>query len=161
MGTFFTDTIQQSPKYKSKKRVADLDLLEPETRRRVEAIVADAKTHGLDLMVFETFRSQARQTDLFNAGASKLKSVGVHHYGLACDITRSVGGEPSWSGDFNLLGALAHQHKMLWGGDWGNPNIPHAFVDSVHVQRCALGRQAKLFRGEWYPDDGYDPYKET
>lgn len=161
MANFFTEVIQTSPKYESKKRVSDTGLLEPEMRARVEAIVADAKANGLDLMVFETFRSQSRQTEMFNKGVSKLKKVGVHHYGLACDLVRDVGGEPSWKGDFNLLGRLARQHGLIWGGDWGNPNVPHSFVDSVHVQRCTIERQASLFRGEWYPDSAYDPYVAT
>ncbi len=160
MGNFFTDVIQKSPKLKSRKRVADLNLLEPVTRKRVRAIIADAKEHGLHLMVFETYRSEARQTDLFNQGATKLRKVGVHHYGLACDLVRNVNGEPSWNGDFSLLGTLAHHHGLIWGGDWGNPNIPHSFIDSVHVQRCTLGRQANLFRGKFYPDAAYNPYTD-
>jgi hypothetical protein len=83
-GDFFTDVIEKSPKFTSKKRVAELALLEPATRKRVRAIIADAKEHGLKLMVFETSRSSARQTELFNQGATMLKRVGVHHYGLAC-----------------------------------------------------------------------------
>jgi D-alanyl-D-alanine carboxypeptidase len=121
MGNFFTDVIKKSPKLTSKKRVADMALLEPETRKRVRAIIADAKEHGLKLMVFETYRSGVRQTELFNQGATKLKKVGVHHYGLACDLVRDVNGEPSWKGDFDLLGRLAHHHGLIWGGDWETP----------------------------------------
>jgi len=58
-----------------------------------------------------------------------------------------------------LLGELAHEHGLIWGGDWGNPSAKHTFIDPVHVQRCTVARQAGLFRGEWYPEEGYDPYK--
>ena len=51
------------------------------------------------------------------------------------------------------------QHGLIWGCDWGNPAIHHDFIDQPHVQRVALGRQAALFKNEWYPDDSYDPYK--
>jgi hypothetical protein len=159
MGNFFTDVISKDAKLNSPKRVADLKLLEPVTRQRVEAIIADAKANGVELMVFETFRSQARQAELFNQGASKLRTVGVHHYGLACDIVKVVAGEPSWKGSFSLVGQLAHEHGLIWGGDWGAPNIRHSFVDAVHVQRCSIAKQAGLFRGVWYPDDDYDPYR--
>jgi len=37
---------------------------------------------------------------LFAQGATKIKTVGVHHYGLACDLVKDIGGEPSWQGDF-------------------------------------------------------------
>lgn len=160
MNNFYTDVIRKDQRFASSKRVNDLMLLEPITRRLVESIIADARAHGIELMVFETFRSAARQKELFDQGATKLQNVGVHNYGLACDIVKSVNGEPSWKGDFSLLGQLAHSHKMIWGGDWGTPNMPHSFVDLVHVQRCTVGRQASLFQGAWYPDDNYDPYTD-
>jgi len=158
MANFYTTTITKSPKFTSVNRVADLDLLEPVTRQKVQAIIADAETHGIKLMVFETFRSRDRQKALFNQGASKLKNVGVHHYGLACDLVKEVGGEPSWKGDFSFLGTFAKHNGLIWGGDWGEPNVSHTFVDADHVQRCTKGRQASLFNGSWYPDNGYDPY---
>ncbi len=159
-GNFFTDTILKDKRVDTTDVVADLGLLEPGTRARVEAILADAKVHGVALMAYETYRSAARQKALFDQGATKLKKVGVHHYGLACDIVKSAGGHPSWKGDFSLLGELARAHGLIWGGDWGSPGIPHSFVDAVHVQRCTIARQAALFKGSWYPDDGYDPYTE-
>lgn len=160
MSNFYESTIKTSARFKSSKRVADVSLLEPVFREIVERIIADAKSHGLNLMIFETYRSQARQTLLFNQGATKLKNVGVHHYGLACDLVKSVSGQPSWKGDFSFLGELAHANNVIWGGDWGNPNVPHSFIDSVHIQRCSIKKQGSLFRGEWYPDATYNPYKD-
>lgn len=160
MSNFYIDIIQKDSRFNSTKIINDMELLEPTTRQIVEIIIADAKAHGLNLMVFETYRSQARQTLLYNQRATQLKTVGVHHYGLACDIVKVVGGNPSWKGDFSFLGALAHAHKLIWGGDWGTPNIHHNFLDVYHVQRCSIGRQGSLFRGEWYPDENYDPYNE-
>lgn len=74
------------PRFKSIDRVADINLLEAATRQKVLDIIADAKAHGVELMIFETYRSQKRQVELFKQGASKLRQVGVHHYGLACDF---------------------------------------------------------------------------
>ena len=111
-------------------------------------------------MVFETFRSQDRELDLFDQCKSQLHTVGVHHYGLACDLVRDVCGQPSWEGDFSFLKVIARRHKLIWGGDWGTPCQAHKLYDAVHVQRCTVARQRALFRGEWYPDDDYDPYEE-
>lgn len=158
MANFYQSTIMPDARFGSTKRVSDIALLEPVTRQSVEDVVADAKAMGIKLMVFETYRSQARQTDLFNQGASKLKQVGVHHFGLACDLVKDVGGQPSWDGDFKFLGVLARKRGLLWGGDWGDPGKPHTFVDAVHVQRCSLAKQPELFAKSWYPDDAYDPY---
>jgi hypothetical protein len=159
MSSFYTEVIKSDPRFGSNKRVADIDLLEPVTRQRVLEIVADAKAHGVDLMIYETYRSQQRQQELFAHGATKLRMVGVHHYGLACDLVKDIHGDPSWKGDFSIVGELAHHHGLIWGGDWGRPGIKHSFVDPVHVQRCKVAHQAALFRGDWYPDQDYDPYR--
>lgn len=160
MGNFFTDVIQNDPLFNSPSRVSDPALLEPKTRALVQQIVDSASKMGIEVMIFETYRSQARQQALFNAGATKLRTVGVHQYGLACDIVRVAAGEPSWKGDFSFLGELAHSSGLIWGGDWGNPNIKHTFIDAVHVQRCSIARQPALFAGTWYPDDTYNPYTD-
>lgn len=160
MRNFFTDVISRNARFDSPTRVDDPVLLEPAMRQLVEGIVAAARQMGIELMIYETYRSRDRQQALFNNGATKLRTVGVHHYGLACDIVRAVGGEPSWKGDFSFLGQLAHSSGLIWGGDWGAPNIKHNFVDSVHVQRCTVARQADLFAGAWYPDATYNPYED-
>lgn len=161
MGNFYTDVISQDPRFESITRIGDSSLLEPTTRQLVESLIASAKAMGNEVMIYETYRSQPRQQALFNNGATKLRTVGVHHYGLACDIVRVVAGEPSWKGDFSFLGQLALSSGLIWGGDWGAPHIKHSFIDSVHVQRCTVSRQGDLFSGIWYPDDSYNPYDDA
>jgi hypothetical protein len=157
MGNFYTDVIKTDRRFKTTSPVKDMALLEPVTRRLVEQIIADAAKEGIKLVPFETFRSRQRQLKLYAQKATKLKTVGVHHYGLACDLVKDVGGQPSWKGDFKFLGKLAKKHKLIWGGDWGKPDVKPSFYDGVHVQRCTVARQKSLFSGKWYPDDGYDP----
>ena len=160
VGNFYTNVIAGDPRLHSTNRIADVNLLEPVTRAAVQAAVADAAQLGVDLMVFETFRSRERQAMLFDQGVTKLKQVGVHHYGLACDLVRQVDGEPNWKGDYSFLGPIARHHGLVWGGDWGQPASPHSFRDYDHVQRCTLGRQPSLFSGAWYPDAAYNPYTD-
>lgn len=160
MGTFYTDVISADARFGAVTRIADSSLLEPMTRRLVEGLVISAHQMGIEVMIYETYRSQNRQQALFENGASKLRTVGVHHYGLACDIVRVVSGEPSWKGDFSFLGQLAHSSGLIWGGDWGDPTIKHSFIDSVHVQRCTVARQGNLFAGTWYPEGTYNPYED-
>jgi len=160
MGSFYSDIISRDARFATVARISDPSLLEPMTRRLVESLVASARQMSIELMIYETFRSRERQQDLFTHGATKLATVGVHHYGLACDVVRVVGGEPSWKGDFTFLGQLAHSFGLIWGGDWGDPSTEHGFVDSVHVQRCAVARQDELFAGTWYPDQSYNPYDD-
>ncbi len=161
MGSFFTNVISQDTRFSSTARISDCSLLEPVTRQLAERLLASAQQMGINLMIFETYRSQERQLALFDGGATKLRAVGVHHYGLACDIVRVVGGEPCWKGDFAFMGQLAQSCGLIWGGDWGAPHIKHNFIDSVHVQRCTVARQGDLFSGVWYPDAAYNPYDEV
>ena len=157
--SFYTDVIMPSPSFNSVNRVADVNLLEPVTRSAVAKIIQQAQaTYGISLIVFETYRSQARQTQLFNQRATELKIVGVHHFGLACDLVKNIGGQPSWKGDFSFLGALAKANNLVWGGNWGHPQPPPGFKDLDHVQRCSVAMQPQLFAGTWYPDATYSPY---
>lgn len=157
MSNFYLDVIKTDARFNSTERISDPELLEPITRAAVEAIIDDAKAQGIDLMIFETYRSQARQQMLFKQGATKLKTVGVHGYGLACDLVKVIDGQPSWAGDFTFLIALAEKHGMISGNDWGQPHVKHSFIDADHVQRIRVEDQNKLFSGEWYPDDDYSP----
>ena len=127
--------ILQDPRFDSVARVSDAGLLEPATRKLVESIISAAQQMGIAIMIYETYRSQDRQQELFNQGATKLRAVGVHHYGLACDIVRVVGGEPCWKGDFSFLGQLAQGSGLIWGGDWGAPDIKTA---SSTVFMCSV-----------------------
>lgn len=155
---FFNEIIAKDKRFANTEVIHDVELLEPITRKLVLQIIEDAKAHGEDYMIFETYRSKERQELLFDQGATKLKKVGVHHYGLACDVVKCINGQPSWKGDFSLIGQLAHAHGLIWGGDWGNPNIKHTFFDPYHLQRVSLKKQPALFAGTWYPDENYNPY---
>jgi hypothetical protein len=160
LGNFFAAVIAQDPRFHSRKHVSDLNLLERFTRSLVQQVIQEAATLSIVLVAFETYRSQDRQLELFQQGKAQLQTVGVHHFGLACDLVREVGGAPSWEGDRSLLKAIARHHRLNWGGGWGTPCRPRKLYDAVPVQRCSVARQAALFRGEWYPDADYDPYAD-
>jgi hypothetical protein len=159
MGNFYADVIQKDPRFHSTERVADINLLEPITQQAVLNIIQDAKESlGIELMVFETYRSQELQEIYFERGVTQLQKVGVHHYGLAADIVKVKNGQPNWDGDFGFLQKLANKYNLVWGGDWGRPDEPHSFRDVDHVQRITVDDQAVLFAGAFYPDETYNPY---
>lgn len=160
MSNFYEDVIRRDPRFASAKRCSDLDLLEPVTRECVLAVVEEARRRGEALMVHETYRSSARQVLLYQRGVTRLREVGVHEYGLACDVVKCIDGDPSWKGSFALLGELGRQFGLVWGGDWGRSDRRPSFVDPVHLQRCTVARQLALFAGKFYPDASYDPYRD-
>lgn len=158
MGNFFTDVIRKDRRYNSAKPVDDVELLEPTFRAEVMAVIAAAHAKGIDLRCTETFRSQALQQHYFDKGTTKLRTVGVHHYGLACDLVEYRAGKPIWNrpDNYAFLGPIARNAGLVWGGDWdGNPKTSHTIYDGYHVQRVLLGDQPRLFSGEWYPDASY------
>jgi hypothetical protein len=161
MENFYNAVIRQDRRFHSPSRINDPHLLEPVTRQAVVAIISEAKAAGIDMLLFETYRSRERQGQLFDQGVTQLQRVGVHHYGLAADLVKVIQGEPSWDGDFAFLGRLARKHGLIWGGDWGEPAKPHTFRDSVHVQRCTVADQKRIFSGTWYPGQDYDPYGDA
>lgn len=161
VSNFYADVISRDLRFDSPQRFTDPALLEPMTRELIEQLLRSARKMTIEVMIYETYRSSQRQQELFNRGATQLRTAGVHHYGLACDIVRVVGGEPSWKGDFSFLGELAQSCGLIWGGDWGAPQKKHRFIDRVHLQRCSVSRQGELFEGAWYPDETYNPYNDT
>lgn len=159
--SFYTDVICKSPLFHTTNVVKDMAMLEPVTRAAVLAIIADAAAIGEKLVVLETYRSRERQLMLFRKGATKLKNVGVHHYGCAVDVGRMIQGRFDPIGEhYQFLVPLAMKHGMISGRDWGLPNVKHSFVDSDHLQRISLKDQPRLFAGSFYPDDGYHPLSD-
>lgn len=129
--------------------IADSDLahLFPTFRVKVVATLAQAthetagKYHGLkDVRLFEGYRSQARQTWLYEQGRTHPGSIVTnvrtpikHGYGLAADVVGyTMSGEPSWDWPdafWEQLGHAARTQGLEWGGDWkGNLN------DTPHIQ---------------------------
>ena len=139
----------------------DTAMLEPGTRRAVQALLDDARAAGHDLRVLETFRSQARQIVLFRKGATQLRKVGCHGYGVAVDFGVFVNGKyAEANGPYVFLRELARKHGLISGQDWGHAR-EGSFVDSGHVQRIPVWRQSALFGGTWYPPEIYDPYADS
>ena len=153
--SFYTTVLQVHPSFHSTMPLKDVALLEPVTRDAVSKIITTAMAAGVQLQVLETYRSAERQAQLFDQGATQLQQVGVHHYGLACDLGIVVGGQVNWKADYSIIGRLAAQFGLVWGGDWGTPQNPHSFRDYDHVQRISVADQAKLFSGDWYPPPNY------
>ena len=163
MTNFYTNVIRNSKAFRSDNRYGGMDLLEPGTRKAVADMVAEAHEEGHDLRVLETYRSQTRQGKLFMQHFTKLRVVGCHGYGVACDFGVFVDGKYAEDDKpYRFLKDLARKHGMVSGLDWGHSDgRANTFVDSGHVQRVPIFRQNALFAGTWYPPEtNYDPYQD-
>lgn len=159
--SFYDTDIRPSPAFRSDNVCKDVALLEPGTRAAVEALMAEAKEEGHDIRVLETYRSQTRQTALYHKGATQLRTVGCHGYGVAVDFGVFINGKYAENNKpYLFLRQLARKHGLISGQDWGKAR-EGSFVDSGHVQRVPVWRQQALFAGTWYPPAAYDPYADS
>jgi D-alanyl-D-alanine carboxypeptidase len=161
MSTFYDNVIRNSKAFRSDVVCKDLALLEGGTRTAVLAMVDAAKRDGHDLRILETYRSQTRQSALFQRHATQLRTVGCHGYGVAVDFGVFTNGKYEESNKpYVFLRQLARAHGMISGQDWGHPKMG-GFVDSGHVQRVPVWRQKELFSGAWYPPEVYDIFADS
>lgn len=161
MPSFYDTVIRNSKAFRSDVVCKDMMLLEPGTRAAVQAVLADAKTQGVDLRLLETYRSQTRQSALFMRRVTQLRTVGCHGYGVAADFGVFVNGKYAANNKpYEFLRVMARKYGLISGQDWGRAKTG-SFVDSGHVQRVPVWRQSALFSGAWYPPGVYDPYKDS
>lgn len=161
MPNFYDTVIRNSNAFRSSAICKDPALLEPGTRAAVLALLADAKTQGIDLRLLETYRSQTRQSALFMQHATQLRTVGCHGYGVAADFGVFANGKYAEDNKpYVFLRVMARKHGLISGQDWGHATESATFVDSGHVQRVPVWRQSALFSGAWYPPETYDPYQD-
>ena len=121
----------------------DLNKLSPKGKQACELFLAECKKQGLNVLVTETYRSQARQTYLYEQGRTRpgrivtnVEKVGYHNSGNAWDICKNVKGqEYSDNAFFSKCGAIAKSLNIEWGGYW------KGFVDKPHFQ----------ISGSWQP----------
>ena len=159
--SFYTDVIQKDKRYNSTKTINDISLLEPGTRAAAAKMILLAHQAGHELRVGETYRSQARQTQVYNQGFSQLKKVGCHGYGIAVDLQLLINGKYDPNGEhYTFLEKLCRECNMISGIDWGKPKEAHSFHDWDHIQRVPLFRQNDLFAGIWYPEVNYSPWDD-
>jgi hypothetical protein len=148
---WYEEKIKKHPAFISTKLTADLDVLYPPFALNILKTFAISRKEGLSTFIYETYRSQTRQLELFNKGATKLKTNGMHHFGVAADIIfLDDKNNLSWNEkhDWKRLGEIGKSMNLVWGGDWP--------WDKPHFQLipATITDQNKIIRGEYPP---YDP----
>ena len=113
------------------KGILDSGQVHPVLAQKMKAFLQEAQCQGLNVFVFEGYRSLARQNQLLKSGRN-VTGVGAgnsyHNYGLAIDVVfYNNKGQPSWSQshDWQALGRLGKKHGLVWGGDWRRRDYSH------------------------------------
>lgn len=100
--------------------------LHPKLAKKIEKVLIDAQKEGLNVFLFEGYRSIQKQNKLFKSGRGVTNASGgnsFHNYGLAADIVfYDKKGNPSWANHHNWkrLGEIGKQYGLKWGGDFRN-----------------------------------------
>lgn len=153
---WYEDEIKKHKRYQFTDLASDIDILHPQFAFQILQLFINAHKKGHKICVFETYRSQERQLDLFNKGRTKLRNNGMHHFGIAADVVfRNEKNYPIWQGNWEEIGTIGKELGLFWGGDW------ESFRDYPHYQlvEATVSHQAEIIKGN-YPshDEGVDEH---
>jgi peptidoglycan L-alanyl-D-glutamate endopeptidase CwlK len=139
-----------------------LEQLHPQTRRKLEAMLADPEASALGLKWISGYRSFAEQDRLYAqgrgaAGPRVTNAKGgqsFHNVRRAVDLAPAqLLREPNWAPTSPLwlrLGLLYECYGLKWGGRWRTPDRPHG-EDSFCL---ACGRDVGPSAATHFSEDG-------
>ena len=105
--------------------------LDPRIQPLVREFLKKAKVGRWQMRLAETYRTQARQTYLYNTGKSANKIATYHKWRLAFDtFFQSTRGEDKGKGSWNYklfdkVAPIAEKMGFTWGGRWKNKDRVH------------------------------------
>lgn len=111
----------------------DLNQLHPIVRAKAEAWMQLCRDHGIEILIYFTFRSIEEQNELYQIGRRGRKGEKIvtkarggessHNYRASFDAVPMREGKPWWKAPeriWQLMGKLAEQVGLDWLGDeWG------------------------------------------
>lgn len=110
----------------------DVSELLPNAQTACKLFMAECKKQGLNVLITETYRSQARQDYLYAQGRTRPGNKVTwtknsrHTSRRAWDICKNVKGkEYSDTEFFRKCGKIAQNLGITWGGTWSSPDMPH------------------------------------
>ncbi len=141
-------------------RSSDLDYLHPKVRKAIKATLVDMKSEGIEIFVFEAFRSPVRQNFLYAQGRTTPGKIvtyarawrSYHQYGLAADLV--FGGPGKWTWNEPKKGAWKKLHSI--GKSHGLAPLD---FETPHLQLAGTSSNA-LAHGQ-YPSGGDEAWSEN
>jgi hypothetical protein len=89
---WFKDEIETSDDFNTPKPCNNIDLLYPPFRSVLEQLITEyQEEHETEPYVLETYRSNSLQQHYYDQGVSKIRTNGMHHYGIAADLVAKNG----------------------------------------------------------------------
>ena len=109
----------------------DVSALQPKAQEACKLFLEECSRRGLRIFLTETFRSQARQNELYAQGRTKPGAVvtwtrrSYHTLGMAWDIAVSPPLELYDEGTLYVAGQVAQSLGIEWGGTWARQDRTH------------------------------------
>lgn len=118
---------------KEPTRYTSIHLLYPPFAAAMLQGIAEANKAGIPVALFETFRSPARQDQIYAQGRTQPGKVvsnakayqSWHQYGIAADIALFDDGRWSWNFDPEKISKYFKSDLLIWGGTFKNFDGPH------------------------------------
>lgn len=146
-----------------------LDALYPRFAEKVKEILAEltvwcAKHRpGHSPVITETFRTTARQQELYAQGRSTPGQIVTakngttnrsnHQSGLAADFAiKKQNGSIDWNDEefWQYFGHLCRKHDLTWGGDW------KSLLDKPHVEWPTSDKATYTAARKWLAAQGFN-----
>ena len=113
--------------------IKDISELTPKAQEACNAFLKVCEQRGLKVRITETYRSQARQNELYAQGRTTAGKVVTwtknsrHTSRKAWDICQNIKGREydTSEGFFKKCGEVAAALNITWGGTWKTPDMPH------------------------------------
>lgn len=133
--------------------------LSPDFLNKINLLLEEAKKEGLNVGIFEGFRSWDRQNKLYYQGRRNPGKIVTnspagyswHNFGIAADIVFKENGKWSWDlkHDWKKLGEIGKSLGLEWGGSWKKlKDMPH-FQFPVKIN---LGQARALYNKGGLPE---------
>ena len=109
-------------------RIDDLNRLHPKVKQMALDLLDAAKKAGLNVDIFETYRTKERSDELYATGMGVKGGYSYHNYGLAVDIVfKDSSGNWTWdnSYDWERLAQLGESVGFEAGRRWPRVDSPH------------------------------------
>ena len=134
-------------------RCMNQELLEPKFRAKIDKLCDIMENEkGIRVVRQETFRTNGLQLYYYNVGKSKIKTNGMHHYGIAqdllcCDKNNSVI-EDGGANEYTVLRDTAVELGLFVIGRWdaghiqgidvADQNALHNFVNNYRAKKYTI-----------------------
>lgn len=141
-----------------------LSELHPYVASLATAHIAACAEVGIDLLIYNTFRDNEAQDELYSHGRTKPGPIvtnarggkSFHNYRIAYDCVPCINGKPQWNSKelYLKVGTIGESLGLRWSGRW-----PGKLKETAHFQYSFGFTLAELSEGAVIPSFPSNEYK--